>query len=53
MELMMKFILGLISSICVGLLTNYIYDKAKNHLSSASRKSGFEFELKLKFKLNK
>lgn len=44
MELMINFILGLISSICIGLATNYIYDKIKNHSSSANRKSGLEFE---------
>lgn len=53
MELMINFITGLISSICIGLITNYIYDKAKNHLSSANRKSGLEFEFKIKFKFNK
>ena len=53
MELMINFILGLISSICIGLATNYIYDKIKNHSSSANRKSGLEFELKIKFKFLK
>ena len=50
MELKINFILGLIGSICIGLVTNYIYDKIKNHLSSANRKSGLEFEFKIKFK---
>ena len=47
MELMINFILGLMSSICIGLTTNYIYDKTKNHSSSANRKSGLEFEFKI------
>ena len=50
MELMINFILWLISSI---LATNYIYDKIKNHSSSANRKSGLEFEFKVKFKFFK
>ena len=53
MELMINFILGLISSICIGLVTNYIYDKIKNHLSIGRRKSGLEFEFKIKFKFYK
>ena len=53
MELMINFILGLMSSICIGLATNYIYDKIKNHSSSANRKSGLEFEFKIKFKFFK
>ena len=53
MELMINFILVLISSICIGLATNYKYDKIKNHSSSANRKSGLEFEFKIKFKLLK
>ena len=53
MELMINFILVLISSICIGLITNYIYDKIKNHSSSASRKSGLEFEFKIKFNFSK
>ena len=53
MELMINFILWLISSIWIGLATNYIYDKIKNHSSSANRKSGVEFEFKVKFKFFK
>ena len=53
MELMINFILGVMSSICIGLATNYIYDKIKNHSSSANRKSGLEFEFKIKFKFIK
>ena len=53
MELMINFIIGLTSSICVGLITNYIYDKVKDHSSNANRKSGLEFEFKIKFKLFK
>ncbi len=53
MELMIKFIIELISSICIGLIANYICDKSKNHSSSANRKSGFEFEFKMKFKFFK
>ena len=46
MELTIKFILGIICTIAIGLITNYIYDKIKNHSSSANRKSGLEFEFK-------
>ena len=53
MELMINFILGLTSSVCIGLVTNYIYDKIKNHSSSSNRKSGLEFEFKVKFKFFK
>lgn len=49
MELMINFILGLMSPICIGLTTNYIYDKIKNHSSSRNRKSGFELDVKIKF----
>ena len=49
MELMINFILGLMSPICIGLATNYIYDKIKNHSSSRNRKSGFELDVKIKF----
>ena len=47
MELMINFILGLMSSICIGLTTNYIYDKIKNHSSSANRKVVFYLNSKL------
>lgn len=54
MELKINFILGLISSICIGMFTNYIYDKIKDHSSNdGGSKSGLEFELKLKFKFKK
>ncbi|WP_154658904.1 hypothetical protein [[Clostridium] dakarense] len=53
MELMINFIIGAIGSICIGLSTNYIYDKIKNHLSIGRRKSGLEFEFKIKFKFTK
>lgn len=53
MEQMINFIIGAIGSICIGLMTNYIYDKIKNHLSIGSRKSGLTIELNVKFKFNK
>ena len=43
----------LLLKIAIGLITNYIYDKIKNHSSSANRKSGLEFEFKVKFKFFK
>ena len=49
MELTIKFILGIICTIAIGLITNYIYDKIKNHSSSRNRKSGFELDVKIKF----
>ena len=49
MKLMINFIIGAISSILTGLLSSFIYDKIKNHLSIGRRKSGFEFEVKFKF----
>ncbi len=51
MELIINFIMGAISSLCIGIITNYIYDKIKNHSSIGRRKSGLEFEFKIKFKL--
>lgn len=48
MELMINFIIGSISSICIGVSTNYIYDKIKNYLSIGRRQNGLEFELKNK-----
>lgn len=53
MELIINFIIGTIGSICIGLITNYIYDKIKNHSSICGRKSGLEFEFEIKFKLIK
>ncbi|MDB8803178.1 hypothetical protein PN294_13395 [Romboutsia sp. 1001216sp1] len=44
----LKIIVGALSTICLGLLTNYIYDKLKNH-SSRPTKSGFELDIKIKF----
>lgn len=37
MELIINFIIGTIVSICIGISTNYIYDKIKNHLSVGGR----------------
>ncbi len=51
MELIINFIIGAISSICIGLSTNYIYDKIKNS-SIGSRKSGLEFELRVIYTRN-
>lgn len=53
MELTISFIIGAISSICMGIITNYIYDKIKSHSSITSRKSGVEFEIKMNFKFKK
>ena len=50
MEHMINFIVSTIGTICVGLLTNYIYDKLKNHSSYAKTKSGIELDIKIKFK---
>ncbi len=41
-----KIILGAISTICIGLLTNYIYDKLKSH---SVRESDLEIKIKLSF----
>lgn len=38
MELIINFIIGTIISICVGINTNYIYDKILNFLSIAIEK---------------
>ena len=51
MELIIDFIIGAISSVCIGFITNYIYDKIKNHSSSTNRKSGLEFEFKVNLKM--
>ena len=50
MELIMKFIIGTLGTIVIGLITNYIFDKIKNHSSIGRRKSGFELDIKIKFK---
>lgn len=44
------YFISVISTICLGLLTSYIYDKIKNHSSSPKTKSGMELEIKIKFK---
>ena len=49
MELILQFIISTISTIVIGLVTNYIFDKIKNHSSSRNRKSGFELNIKIKF----
>lgn len=50
MEQKISFVIGIVSSVGLGLITNLIYDKIKNHSSSANRKSGFELDIKIKFK---
>lgn len=49
MEQMINFVFGAISTIVLGLVTNYISDKIKNHSSTANRKSGLELDIKIKF----
>ena len=49
MELTIKFILGIICTIAIGLITNYINDKIKNNYYIRNRKSGFELDVKIKF----
>ena len=46
MEHMINFITSTICTICIGLLTNYIFDKLKSH---SVRESGLEIKIKLKF----
>ena len=53
MEIKIYFIFGDKSCFFIGLITNYIYDKIKNHSSSTNRKSGLEFEFKVNFKFSK
>lgn len=53
MEHMINFIISTVGTICVGLLTNYIYDKIKNHSTSVKTKSGIELNIKIKFKFSK
>lgn len=43
----LKIIVSDLSTICLGLLTNYIYDKLKSH---SVGKSGFELDIKIKFR---
>ncbi|MEG0051036.1 MAG: hypothetical protein RR712_02560 [Terrisporobacter sp.] len=49
MELMIRFIVDILSAIILSIIASYIYDKIKNHSSSANRKSGFELNVKIKF----
>ena len=53
MEQMINIVISAIGTICIGLLTNYIYDKVKNHSMSAKTKSGVELDLNIKFKIIK
>lgn len=53
MEQVINIIIGAFSTICVGILTNCIYDKIKNHSKPAKTKSGIELEIKVKFKTSK
>ena len=46
MEQMINIVISTISTICLGLLTNYISDKLKSH---SMRESGLEIKIKLKF----
>lgn len=50
MEQMINIVLGTTGTICIGLTTNYIYDKLKNH---SARKSGLELDIKIKLKIRK
>lgn len=50
MEQMIIFILGAIGTISLGLVSNFIWDKLKNHSSTTNRKSGLELDVKIKFK---
>lgn len=47
------YFLGAVSTICIGVTTNYISDKLKSHSSSRKTKSGVELEIKIKFKHNR
>lgn len=53
MEPIINFVLSAISTVILGLITNYFWDKIKNHSSSANRKSGIEFDIKIRFKFKK
>ncbi len=50
MEQIINIVLSVFCTICIGLITNHIYDKLKNH---SERKSGFELNIKIKFKSKK
>ncbi|MBQ9000014.1 MAG: hypothetical protein IJ086_15160 [Clostridium sp.] len=53
MEQMINIVISTISTICIGLITNYISDKLKSHSTSSKTKSSFEINVKLnKFNLN-
>lgn len=49
----LKFILGALSTVILGLITNYFWDKIKNHSSTANRRSGFDFEFLIRLKIKK
>lgn len=49
MEQMISLLIGALSIVGLGLITNCIYDKIKNHSSTRNRKSGFELNIKIKF----
>ncbi len=49
MEQKITFVIGIVSTVGLGLVANFIYDKIKNH-SSQPTKSGFELDIKIKFK---
>lgn len=53
MEQMINIVIGAIGTICLGLLTNYIYDKIKNRSVSTKTKSGMQLDIKIKFKYTK
>ena len=46
MEQMINIVISITSTICLSLMTNYIYDKLKSH---SVRESGLEIKIKLKF----
>lgn len=48
-----EFILGAFSTIILGIITNYFWDKIKNHSSTPNRKSGFDFEFLVRLKIKK
>ena len=46
---MREFILGVLASLVATYIT-YLCTKVKNHLNSSRSKSGYEFDLKIKFR---
>ncbi|MGL4912660.1 MAG: type I toxin-antitoxin system toxin [Romboutsia sp.] len=46
---MEEFILGILASLVASYII-YLCNKIKNHFSISSRKSGFELDIKIKFK---